>query len=113
VIIMWGYDVDIESRGPSTYTPVHLVNINIQDNLDEATFGSFLFCELCEMLSQAEDLDNEFELILQEFEIKHSSKAILHSVLFCWLLFVLLICQLYFLYVIQFSLYPSIVYKIL
>jgi RNA polymerase II subunit A C-terminal domain phosphatase SSU72 len=74
---------DIESRGPSTYTPVHLVNINIQDNLDEATFGSFLFCELCEMLSQAEDLDNEFELILQEFEIKHSSKAILHSVLFC------------------------------
>ncbi|XP_003389608.1 PREDICTED: RNA polymerase II subunit A C-terminal domain phosphatase SSU72-like [Amphimedon queenslandica] len=73
---------DIESRGPQIYSPVHVININIQDNLDEATFGSFLFCEMCEMMSDSEDLDNEIELILLEFEAKHTTRTVLHSITF-------------------------------
>lgn len=42
--------IDIESKGSQTYSPAHVINIDIQDNLDEATFGSFLFCEMCEMV---------------------------------------------------------------
>ena len=42
--------LELESRGPKNYTPVHVINITIQDNHDEATFGSFLFHELCEMV---------------------------------------------------------------
>lgn len=33
------------------FIPVHIININIQDNHDEATFGSFLFYEICQMVS--------------------------------------------------------------
>ena len=42
--------VELESRGPSHYHPVHVINIDVQDNHDEATFGSFLFYEMCEMV---------------------------------------------------------------
>lgn len=73
---------ELESRGSESYSPVHIININIQDNHDEATFGSFLLHEICEMMSKSDDLENEIELILQEFEAKHSNRTFLHSVVF-------------------------------
>lgn len=36
----------MESRTPEDNQPVHLINIDIQDNHEEATVGSFLICEL-------------------------------------------------------------------
>jgi hypothetical protein len=38
----------LESREPETYSPVHVINIDIQDNHEEATLGAFLVCNLCE-----------------------------------------------------------------
>ena len=33
-------------------------------------------------MSKSDDLENEIELILQEFEAKHSNRTFLHSVVF-------------------------------
>ena len=79
---------------------VHVVNMDIQvkylsssaeksrvswsqDNQEEATIGAFLFHELMQRVSGSEDLDNEIDEILQDFEIK-CKRSILHSVLFYW-----------------------------
>ena len=43
--------VGLESRGSTTFTPVHVLNIDIKDNHEEATLGAFLVLELCEMVS--------------------------------------------------------------
>lgn len=31
--------------------PVHVFNMEVKDNHDEATLGAFLICELCQMVS--------------------------------------------------------------
>lgn len=36
----------MESRTQEDNQPVHLINLDIQDNHEEATVGSFLICEL-------------------------------------------------------------------
>ena len=58
-----------------------LTHVGSQDNQEEATIGAFLFHELMQRVSESEDLDNEIDEILQDFEIK-CKRAILHSVLF-------------------------------
>ncbi|XP_008487998.1 RNA polymerase II subunit A C-terminal domain phosphatase SSU72 [Diaphorina citri] len=62
-------------------TPVHLINIDIQDNQEEATLGAFLASELMSMFIKCEDLDNEIDEIMQEFEEK-CSRPLLHTILF-------------------------------
>jgi len=37
---------DLDSRIPVDNIPVHVINIDIQDNHEEATIGAFLICEL-------------------------------------------------------------------
>jgi len=43
------YYTGLESRDSQT-TPVHVINIEIQDNHEEATIGAFLICELVSMV---------------------------------------------------------------
>lgn len=62
-------------------TPVHLINIDIQDNQEEATLGAFLASELMSMFIKCEDLDNDIDEIMQEFEEK-CNKPVLHTILF-------------------------------
>uniref|UniRef100_G1TME0 RNA polymerase II subunit A C-terminal domain phosphatase SSU72 n=1 Tax=Oryctolagus cuniculus TaxID=9986 RepID=G1TME0_RABIT len=38
---------DLHSREQETCQPVHVVNVDIQDNHEEAALGAFLICELC------------------------------------------------------------------
>jgi len=71
----------LEARGSGDMHIVHVVNMDIQDNQEEATIGAFLFHELMQRVSESEDLDNEIDEILQDFEIK-CKRPILHSVLF-------------------------------
>lgn len=40
----------MEARTPVDNQPVHLINIDIQDNHEEATVGSFLICELVDLV---------------------------------------------------------------
>lgn len=42
--------VGLEGRDSQTI-PVHVVNIEIQDNHEEATIGAFLMCELVSMVN--------------------------------------------------------------
>ncbi|XP_034943467.1 RNA polymerase II subunit A C-terminal domain phosphatase SSU72 [Chelonus insularis] len=72
----------MESRTPVTNQPVHLINIDIQDNHEEATVGSFLICELVTRLARSHDLDNDIDHILDEFESDKKAKMMLHTVLF-------------------------------
>lgn len=42
---------DLSSREQETMQPVHVINVDIQDNHEEATLGAFLICELCQCVS--------------------------------------------------------------
>ena len=42
----------LENRDSQT-TPVHVINIEIQDNHEEATIGAFLICELVSMVNSS------------------------------------------------------------
>jgi len=70
-----------ENRGSKDEQLVHVINMDIQDNQEEATIGAFLFHELVQLFTESRDLDNEIEDLLQDFENK-CNRSILHSVLF-------------------------------
>uniref|UniRef100_A0A3P8Y9I8 RNA polymerase II subunit A C-terminal domain phosphatase SSU72 n=1 Tax=Esox lucius TaxID=8010 RepID=A0A3P8Y9I8_ESOLU len=72
---------DLSSREQETFTPVHVINVDIQDNHEEATLGAFLICELCQCIQHTDDMENEMDELLQEFEDK-SNRPFLHTVCF-------------------------------
>jgi len=73
---------DLESReSHGNQEPVHVINIDIEDNHEEATIGAFLICDLCSMLAQSDDLDNDIDELLQEVE-SACQRTILHTVVF-------------------------------
>lgn len=99
---------DLNSREQETMQPVHVINVDIQDNHEEATLGAFLICELCQCVSvsphvcvcgfiswpsradlvslqiqHTDDMENEIDELLQEFEDK-SNRPFLHTVCFYW-----------------------------
>ncbi|GFT52696.1 RNA polymerase II subunit A C-terminal domain phosphatase SSU72 [Nephila pilipes] len=72
---------ELASRSPTEISPVHIINIDVQDNHEEATIGAFLVCEMATMMAESEDLDNDIDELLQEFEAK-AGRPILHTVQF-------------------------------
>ncbi len=70
-----------EATGNVAVQPCHLINIDIQDNHEEATIGAFLMCELVQALSQSSDIDQDLDDLLQDFETK-CNRQILHTVVF-------------------------------
>ena len=98
------YDQVLEcfnSRDSVSETPVHVINMNVVDNPEDATIGAFLLCELAQLLTSrftilrlhacvelnhktacfSDDLDNDIDDIIQEFEGK-CEREVLHTVLF-------------------------------
>jgi len=71
----------MENKTPSDNSIVHVINIDIQDNLEEATIGAFLISDMCIHIAKVDDLDNEMEDVLHAFEEK-SQRPILHSIVF-------------------------------
>lgn len=71
----------MSNRIPTDNTPAHVINIDVQDNHEEATIGAFLICELAQMMAQSDDLDNDIDELLQEFESKNE-RTILHTIAF-------------------------------
>lgn len=41
----------MESKPPTDNKPVHIINIDIQDNHEEATMGAFSICDLVAMVT--------------------------------------------------------------
>merc|ERR1712083_2388 len=63
---------------PGDGQAVHVINIDIQDNHEEATIGAFMFCELMALMANSPDLDDEIDEIVQEFEAR-CNRPILHT----------------------------------
>ena len=51
-LIYYTFLAELESRGPQSYCPTHIINVEVQDNQDEATLGAFLIYELCERVGR-------------------------------------------------------------
>ncbi|ELV10899.1 RNA polymerase II subunit A C-terminal domain phosphatase SSU72 [Tupaia chinensis] len=78
------YDQVVEhlnSREQKTFQPVHVVNLDIKDDQDEALLGAFVICELCQCVQRSEDLAKEIGELLQELEEK-KGRTFLHTVCF-------------------------------
>ncbi|ELR45064.1 hypothetical protein M91_12158, partial [Bos mutus] len=78
------YDKVVEElwvREQETFQPVHVINVDMADNLEEATLGSFIICELCERLQQADNLEDSLVQVLLAAERK-TGKSFLHTVCF-------------------------------
>lgn len=71
----------LENRTSTSNIPVHVINLDIVDNHDEAVKGSFLISDLVSMLAKTSDLDNEIDEVCYNFETENN-KNILHSVMF-------------------------------
>lgn len=52
----------MESKGGADNKPVHIINIDIQDNHEEATMGAFLICDLVAMVRLHWDISYSFPL---------------------------------------------------
>ncbi|CAI5442236.1 unnamed protein product [Caenorhabditis angaria] len=75
--------VDHLTRRVSTSgNPVHIINIDIEDNPEEATIGAFFVAEICAKLESSEDVDNDIDQILTDFEDKFTKRNMLHTVCF-------------------------------
>ncbi|XP_036082266.1 RNA polymerase II subunit A C-terminal domain phosphatase SSU72-like [Rousettus aegyptiacus] len=72
---------DLNAREQETCQLVHVINVDIPDNEEEATLGAFVICDLCQCLQKSLDLDDEISELLQEFEEK-SGRTFLHTVCF-------------------------------
>ena len=72
---------DLENREKTLNQPVHVINIDVADNHEDATLGAFILYELALKLQNAEDMDNEIDELLQDYESK-IKRPILHSISF-------------------------------
>ncbi|CAM9747403.1 RNA polymerase II subunit A C-terminal domain phosphatase SSU72-like [Lampetra fluviatilis] len=72
---------DLNSREQETLQPVHVINVDIQDNHEDATLGAFLLLEMCQCIKLTDDVDNDIDELLQDFEDK-CGKPLLHTVCF-------------------------------
>ncbi len=70
-----------EEKGGEAGQPVHIINMDIVDNHEEATIGAFLLCELVQMLADSADMEDEMDELVQEFEAR-CKRTILHTVAF-------------------------------
>lgn len=71
----------LETKGNVSNIPVHIINIDITDNHDEAVKGAFIICDLVTHLAKSSDLDNEIDDIIAMYE-EHSNKNFLHCIMF-------------------------------
>jgi RNA polymerase II subunit A C-terminal domain phosphatase SSU72 len=71
----------METKGNESHVPVHVLNIEITDNHDEAVKGAFIISDLVTQLAKASDLDNEIDEILVLME-DHLDKNFLHCIMF-------------------------------
>ena len=55
---------DLNSKEQDTCQPVHVTNVDIQDNHKEATLDAFLICELCHCIQHTEDIENGTDELL-------------------------------------------------
>ncbi|XP_057551285.1 RNA polymerase II subunit A C-terminal domain phosphatase SSU72 like protein 3-like [Hippopotamus amphibius kiboko] len=72
---------DLCARDQETWQPVHVINLDIKDTLEDATLGSLIICELCQGLQQADEVESSVAELLQAAKEK-TGRSFLHAVCF-------------------------------
>eukprot|EP00656_Telonema_subtile_P015222 TRINITY_DN17941_c0_g2_i1.p1 TRINITY_DN17941_c0_g2~~TRINITY_DN17941_c0_g2_i1.p1 ORF type:complete len:194 (+),score=46.77 TRINITY_DN17941_c0_g2_i1:113-694(+) len=75
-------DVQQRSEDSDAAEPLHVINIETRDRQKEAEIGGQLALNLSQLLGDSEDIEDEIEPLLKEFEAR-SGHAILHTLMFC------------------------------
>ncbi|CAJ0570371.1 unnamed protein product, partial [Mesorhabditis spiculigera] len=61
---------------------VHIINIDIEDNHEDATNGAWLVTDICEKLSKCRDLTADIERVIEEFADRNPERNIMHTIKF-------------------------------
>ncbi|KAJ3011814.1 Structural maintenance of chromosomes protein 6, partial [Thoreauomyces humboldtii] len=69
---------DLNNRSADLNRPVHLVNLEIQDNHQEAAIGGQLILQLVNMIAQSPDRDADLDRILEAFSARTKAQ-VLHT----------------------------------
>ncbi|KAG8749119.1 RNA polymerase II subunit A C-terminal domain phosphatase [Serendipita sp. 396] len=72
---------DLLSRGGDSNRSVHIINMEIKDNHEEALIAGRAMLDLAAAISNAEDLDEEMDTIVQSQSTNHPH-SLLHTVAF-------------------------------
>jgi len=72
---------DLLSRGGEFNKPVHIINMEIRDNQEEALIAGKAMLDLAAAVEEADDIDESIDKILQEQQEKHPH-SLLHAVAF-------------------------------
>ncbi|TPX31961.1 hypothetical protein SeMB42_g07672 [Synchytrium endobioticum] len=67
---------DILERGNRTNQPVHVINVEIKDNHEEAAIGGQLISQIASRIEQSHDIHSEIENILQRFQAENGTNIL-------------------------------------
>jgi RNA polymerase II subunit A C-terminal domain phosphatase SSU72 len=74
--------IDLMNRGAKLNRLVHVINIEIKDNHEEAVVGGNGILDLANMINESEDVDSEIMEIISKWEEAHKNLPILHQACF-------------------------------